>query len=134
MKKIILSGAFVIAAFTMNSFAAFSPVIAKATNTISNAAAKATQAGNIVSSKASNIQGLLTSGQQMINTQVQQKVSSVVPPQVNAQTPEQTIQAKEALIQKLQTEVAKEKAKINEEKNREAKKAKAKEILAKNYN
>ena len=93
----------------MDSFAAFPPAIAKATNTISNAAAKATQAGNIVSSKASNIQGLLTSGQQMINTQVQQKVSSVVPPQVNAQTPEQTIQAKEALIQKLQTEVAKEK-------------------------
>ncbi len=67
MKKIILSGALIIAAF--------SPAIAKAKNAISNVAAKANQAGTNLSAQANNVQGLLANGQQVISSQVQQKVS-----------------------------------------------------------
>ncbi len=51
-----------------------------------------------------------------------------MPPQIN-DSPEAAIKAKEDMIKKLQAEVAKEKAVINKEKDRQAKKEKAKALL-----
>lgn len=130
MKKIILSGTLILAAFSINSFANFSPAMAKTNNTISNIARKVNQAGINLSSKVKNTQGLLANRQQTIN-QVQQKIPSTLPTQINGKSSEEVIKAKEALIKKLQAEVEQEKKAINKEREQQAKKEKVKAILQK---
>lgn len=130
MKKIILSGALILAAFSINSFANFSPTMTKTNNAISNIVKKVDQAGINLSSKAKNVQGLLANSQQTIN-QVQQKIPSTLPTQINGKSSEEVIKAKEALIKKLQTEVEQEKKAINKEREQQAKKERVKAILQK---
>ena len=130
MKKIILSGALILAAFSINSFARSLPTMAKTNNTISNIARKVNQAGINLSSKVKNTQGLLANKQQTIN-QVQQKIPSTLPTQINGMSSEEGIKAKKALIKKLQAEVEQAEKALAKEREQQAKKERVNAILQK---